>query len=76
MILMSFMGLMYRLYGLGQLSIIKFDMIVYFILIAITVFIFLSINLALDNIKHDQLISAVNNLQEIKIVEKVYQSIQ
>ena len=40
------------------------------------VFSYSCVHLALDNIRIDQLKSAISNLQEIKIVEKTYESIQ
>ena len=75
MITTNFIGLMHRLYGVGQFHAIKLEMIVYIILIGVTILCYMCIHLTFDNIRLDQLKSAQSNSQDHKMVEKIYESI-
>ena len=59
----NFVGLMHRLYGVGQFKAIKMEMIVYIILIGIMVICYYFVNLALENVRLDQYKSALYNTQ-------------
>ena len=68
----NFAGLLYRVNGFN----VRFDQIVYMFLMVILALIFAIIIIAFENIKNDQLKSAMNKEPEIQQVHELYQSIQ